>query len=82
MGNNPVLYAWSSTGCITKKVRNRASPIRTVFGGVDCAPIADRSSDSTMTIRVKPVTMTSALGAIESTVMSAVSWTNRPVAPA
>ena len=58
---------------MTKNVRNSASPTSTVLGGVLCAPMADRKSDSTMMIRVNPVTMTSKLGAMDSTVMSAVS---------
>ena len=82
IGNSPVVQAWSSTGCITKKVRNSASPISTVLGGVPCVLSALLSSDSTMTMRVNAVTITSRLGASDSTVMSAVSCTSRLVAPA
>jgi len=72
-GATPASHDWVSTGCITKKVRNKARPIRTVLGGVPCAPRAPRSRDSTMTIRVKAVTITSRLGASDSIVISAVS---------
>ena len=58
---------------MTKKVRNSASPISTGLGGVPCAPSALRSRDSTMTMRVNAVTITSRLGASDSTVTSAVS---------
>ncbi len=67
---------------MTKKVRNIARPISTVLGGVPCAPMAERSSDSTITMRVNAVTITSRLGATDSTVISAVNCTSRPVAPA
>ena len=82
IGGSPVVQAWSSAGCMTKKVRNSASPISTMLGGVLWVPSALRSSDSTMTMRVKAVTITSRLGASDSTVTSAVSWTIRLVAPA
>ena len=54
----------------------------TLFGGTPWVPRALRSSDMTMTMRVNAVTITSRLGASDSTVMSAVSWTRRDVAPA
>ena len=81
-GSSPVVQAWSSTGCMTKNVRNSASPISTMLGGVLCVASALRSSDSTMTMRVKAVTITSRLGASDSTVTSAVICTRRLVAPA
>jgi hypothetical protein len=81
-GTMPVVHASFSTGCMTKKVRNSASPISTMFGGVPWVDSALRSSDSTMTIRVNAVTMTRRLGASDSTVTSAVICTSRPVAPA
>ena len=82
IGSRPAVQAWSSTGCMTKKVRNSASPISTVLGGAPWVPSALRSSDSTTTMRVKAVTITSRLGASDSTVISAVSCTRREVAPA
>ena len=82
IGSRPLVQAWSSTGCMTKKVRNSASPISTVLGGVPWAPMALRSRDSTMTMRVKAVTITSRLGARDRTVKRAVSCTSRDVAPA
>ena len=69
-------------GSMTKNERNSASPIRTTFGGVPCVLSALRSNDSTMTILVNAVVITSRLGASDSTVISAVSWTSRAVAPA
>ena len=81
-GSSPVVQASFSTGCMTKNVRNSASPISTMLGGVPCVASALRSSDSTMTMRVKAVTITSRLGASDSTVTSAVICTSRPVAPA
>jgi len=51
------------TGCLTKKIRNSASPISTMLGGVPWVASALRSSRSTMTMRVKAVTITSRLGA-------------------
>ena len=82
IGCTPLVQAWSMAGCMTKNVRNSARPISTVFGGVPCAPIALRSSDSTMMMRVNAVPMTSRLGARDSSVTSAVNCTSRPVAPA
>ena len=81
-GSNPVTQASFSTGCITKNVRNIASPISTILGGVPCVASALRNSDSTMMMRVKAVTITSKLGASDNTVTSAVICTSRPVAPA
>ena len=43
-------------------------------------PIAERSKDNTMMMRVKAVIITSRLGASDSTVSSAVSWMMREVA--
>ncbi len=82
IGSNPAVQDCASTGCMTKNVRNSARPISTVLGGVLWVLRAVRSSDSTMTMRVKAVTITSRLGASESTVISAVIWTSRLVAPA
>ena len=47
------MYTLSSTGDMTKNVRNSASPISTWLGGEVCVPSAWRSSDSTMMMRVK-----------------------------
>ncbi len=82
IGKIAPVHAWSIAGCMTKNVRNNASPISTIFGGVPCAPSAPRSSVSTTIMRVNAVTITNRLGARESTVNSAVICTRRPVAPA
>jgi hypothetical protein len=58
------------TGVITKNVRNSARPISTWLGGMFCMPIALRMNDSTMMMRVKPVSMMSSEGASDSTVSS------------
>ncbi len=81
IGTMPSTQAASSTGCITKKERNSASPISTGLGGTPCAPMAVRSSASTMTMRVKAVAITRIEGARLSSPISAVSWTRRAVAP-
>ncbi len=56
-----------------KKVRNSARLIRTVFGGVCCAPNAVRNSEKAMIKRVKLVIMTSRDGARDKTVSRATS---------
>ena len=48
---------------MTKKVRNSARPISTMLGGVLCVDSALRSNDSTMTMRVNAVIITSSQGA-------------------
>ena len=58
---------------MTKPVRNSESPMITAFGGAVCVPSAERSSDSTTTIRVNEVTITRIDGASDSTVMTAMS---------
>ncbi|EXI84493.1 MAG: hypothetical protein AW12_02445 [Candidatus Accumulibacter sp. BA-94] len=45
-----------------KKLRNRARPISTWFGGEVCVPSACRSSERTMMMRVKLVIISSAAG--------------------
>jgi len=45
---------------ITNKVRNRARPTITWLAGADCVPIACRSSDNTMMMRVKLVIINNA----------------------
>ena len=52
----------STTGAITNSVRNSDSPTITWLGGEACVPSAWRSSDSTMTMRVKPVISSSTAG--------------------
>ena len=54
----------------------------TAFGGAVGAPIAERKSDSTTTMRVNDVTITSAAGASDSRVMSATSCSARSLTPA
>src|SRR5450830_68487 len=68
----------SNVGPMTKKVRNSASPIITWFGGADCVPSAWRSSDSTMTMRVKPVIISSTAGRKVSDVIRMSVWIVRP----
>ena len=53
----------------------------TAFGGAVGAPIADRKSDSTTTMRVNDVTITNAAGARDNRVMSATSWSARSLTP-
>ena len=67
---------------MTKTVRNSARLTITAFGGAVGAPMAERSSDRTTTIRVNEVTMTSAAGASESSVIRATSCSARSVTPA
>ncbi len=45
-----------STGDMTKKVKKRARPIMTWFGGICCVASALRTKESTITMRVKEVT--------------------------
>src|SRR5438094_195553 len=52
------------------RLRNRASPMITWFGGIACRPSALRVIDRTITIRVKLVSMISSAGAIPITVSS------------
>ena len=59
---------------MTKKVRNRDSPITTWFGGADCVPMAWRSSESTITMRVKPVIMSSTAGRKDKAVKNSKVW--------
>ena len=65
---------WSITGAMTNNVRNSARPISTWFGGVWPAPSAWRRIDSTMTMRVKAVIISSTAGSSVSAVISASSW--------
>ena len=59
---------------MTKKVRNRLSPMITWLGGAACVPSAWRSSDSTMTMRVKPVISSSTAGRKLSAVKNSSVW--------
>ena len=59
---------------MTKKVRNSARPITTWFGGAACVPSAWRSSDSTMTMRVKLVISSSTAGRKLSAVKKSSVW--------
>ena len=81
IGTMPCVQDASKTGCMTKKVRNSASPISTGLGGMPGAPMALRSNDSTMIMRAKAVAITSREGARESRPISAVNCTSRAVAP-
>ncbi len=53
---------------MTKRLRNNERPITTWLGGIDGSPSALRVSESTITMRVKLVSMTSSAGATASTV--------------
>jgi len=53
-----------NVGAIVYTVRNNASPIIAIVGGMVCVPRARRTKDSTMTIRVKDVIITRRLGKI------------------
>ena len=66
---------------MTKAVRNTASDTITVLGGAVWRPIAERSSDSTTTMRVKLVTITTIDGAMERRVIRATSWSARSETP-
>ena len=63
------LWTLSSTGDMTKKVRNSDSPTRIWFGGDDCVPMAVRSSPSTIRMRVKLVIDSSSAGKKDSDVI-------------
>ena len=67
-GCSAVSLIFVSVGAITKRLRNSESPITTWFGGIAVSPIALRVSESTITIRVKLVSITISAGAIASTV--------------
>jgi hypothetical protein len=64
----------SPTGAMTKKVRNRARPTSTWLGGEVWVPMAWRSSDSTMMMRVKLVIISSSAGRKLRLVSSSRVW--------
>ena len=68
IGCNASSLIFVNVGAMTNRLRNNASPITTWFGGIDGRPSALRVSDSTMTMRVKLVSMTRSAGATASTV--------------
>ena len=74
----PPSQASSKTGCITKNVMNSAIEDSTMLGGVWFSPSAERSIENTMTKRVNEVITTSRPGAIDSTVITAISCRIRP----
>ena len=57
-----------NVGAITKRLRNSASPITTWLGGMAVSPSALRVSESTITMRVKLVSITISAGAMASRV--------------
>ena len=57
-------------GAITKIVKNSANPMIIWFGGTCCPPNPDRRNESTIMMRVKPVTIIMIDGAKLSTVIS------------
>src|SRR3954453_287067 len=69
------------TGDMTNRLRNRASPARTWFGGMLGTPSALRVSDSTTMIFVKLVPSLSSAGAMARTVirrMMTTGWLGLP----
>src|SRR3954466_14848420 len=74
------MYGWTATslmsektGPITNRVRNRAMPVSTWFGGDACMPSAFRVSPRTTMILVNEVARSSTDGATDSTVMARIS---------
>jgi hypothetical protein len=66
------------------KLKNKASPTSTWFGGIVCNPKALRVSDSTTMIFVKLVHSIKAAGATEMTViikMMTIDWLGFPLTP-
>ena len=59
---------------MTNSVRNSDRPTTTWFGGACCVPMAWRNSDSTMTMRVKPVIISSTAGRKDSAVKNSRVW--------
>ena len=64
-----------NVGAITNRLRNNESPITTWFGGIAVRPSALRVSESTITMRVKLVSITMSAGAIASTVSNKMMMT-------
>ena len=64
-----------NVGAMMKKVKNKASPINTWFGGICCVARAVLTNDKTMTILVKLVIKIKILGANDNTVNSRISLT-------
>lgn len=79
IGPRPRAQASAKTGSITNEVRNSARVTISMFGGACCSPIPWRSSDSTVTMNGKQVTMIAIPGAKLRTVISRKSCTARPV---
>ena len=61
----------SIVGVMITNVNTSARPVKTGFGGNEAAPIAERTSESTTTMRTNDVESTSTNGAIESSVSPA-----------
>src|SRR3954467_439309 len=61
-------------GDITKNVRNSDRPVITWLGGAACVPMAWRNSDSTITMRVKPVIISRIAGRNDSAVKNSSVW--------
>ena len=59
---------------MTNIVRNSDNPMITWLGGADCVPMAWRSSDSTITMRVNPVIISSTAGKKERAVKNSSVW--------
>src|SRR3954465_7572470 len=74
------MYGWTAsllmsekTGPMTNRVRNRAIPVSTWFGGDVCRPNAFRVSPRTTMILVNEVASSSTDGAIDRTVIARMS---------
>src|SRR5579884_2116690 len=60
-----------SVGAIMTSVRTSAMPVSTVLGGSAAAPIAERTSESTTTMRTNDVDITKIKGATDKIVSAA-----------
>jgi len=65
-------------GVMMTNVSTSASPVSTGFGGNDAAPIAERTSESTTTMRTNDVESTSTNGAIDRNVKPASTSSGNP----
>src|SRR5699024_1200144 len=67
-GSNASLYTSEKVGAITKKVKNKAKPINTWFGGICCVAKDVLTKDKTTIIRIKLVAKINIPGAIDKIV--------------
>ena len=64
----------SSVGAITNRFRKSARPTSTWLGGAVGVPMAWRSKDNTMMMRVKPVIISNSAGRKVSAVRNSSVW--------